>query len=124
MSEQLGLFTRPAECGPRRPLALPPIAARRDPPTSAKAAAELTRSGARQRQIDRVVGLVRRWPGCTSRELAEQSGCDRYMVARRLADAKTAHLVTWIGGEQHPEQRVCRYGGRLCVQWVGVGVGG
>ena len=114
MSEQLGLFTRE----PARQPALPPIAAKTDPPSSHRAAAELTRSGARQRQIDRVVELVRQWPGCTSRELAERSGMDYHLVARRLPDAKAAHLVTWIGGEKHPEQRVCRYGGKLCVQWI------
>lgn len=120
MSEQLGLFTRE----PARAPALPPIAAKADPPSSSKAAAELTRSGNRQRQIDRVVELVRRWPGCTSRELSEQSGCDRYMVARRLPDARTQGLVAnplsdvVKDGKRQPLQRPCRYSGNDCVVWV------
>ena len=108
MTEQLALFTRD------QPARLPPIAAHADPPSSHLAAAELTRSGARQRQIDRVVELVRRWPGCTSRELAEMAGMDYHLVARRLPDAKAAGLVTWIGGEKHPVQRAGTGAGSAC----------
>jgi hypothetical protein len=100
------------------PLTLPPAAAKADPPSSHAAAAELTSSGARQRQVELVAALVRKWPGLTSRELAERSGVDYHLVARRLPDCKRLGLAALIGGDDHPELRVCRHGGRLCVQWV------
>lgn len=116
MSEQqLGLFTPT----PSRKPALPPIAAKADPPTSAKAAAELTRSGARQRQIDRVVELVRQWPGCTSLELSRLSGVDRHLIAKRLPDARGQGMVLVIADEHgRPVERCSEGSNRPAMQWV------
>lgn len=68
-----------------------PIARRTDPVSSHKAAERITRT-VRSEQKRRVLGAVRLYPGRTSRELAEQCGLDRYMVARRLPELLGTHV--------------------------------
>lgn len=70
-----------------------PAARNTDPDTSHAAATEITRSGARAYQQAQTIAAVRQWPGRTSQELAELSGLDRYMLARRLPECETAGAV-------------------------------
>lgn len=88
-----------------------PAAKGRDPETSHLAAEAITKSGARQAQIVRVVDMVHKSNGMTSRELASEHGEDRYMVARRLSEAETAQEV-----EKGPA-RICAIGKRQAVTW-------
>lgn len=53
---------------------------------SHEAAASIVRSGRHAAQKDRTEAAVRRYPGMTSMQLAQATGMDRYMVARRLPD--------------------------------------
>lgn len=99
------------------PLTLPPAAAKADPASSHAAARELTSSGARQRQVELVAELVRQWPGCTSLELAELSGHDRHMLAKRLPDAAACGLVRKVTRDGVVVLRTCRAGGRLACCW-------
>ncbi|MCP4549479.1 MAG: hypothetical protein GY835_23740 [bacterium] len=77
----------------RRAQAEPPIARATDGGGSHAAADRLTRSGRRWTQCGLVMGAVHRWPGKTSRELAELMGADRHMVAKRLADLRAVGRV-------------------------------
>lgn len=62
-----------------------PIARRSDPPTSQEAAERYTRTR-RASDKARVLAALREHSGVTSWELAERSGLDRYLCARRLPD--------------------------------------
>lgn len=53
---------------------------------SHEAAASIVRSGRHAAQKDRTEAAVKRYPGMTSMQLAQATGMDRYMVARRLPD--------------------------------------
>ena len=87
-------------------------ARRSDPESSKAAAAEMNASGAARVQRERVIDLVFRYPGKTSRELAKLDGeLDRHAVARRLPEAEaageihrrsagTAELTWHPGGKQ------------------------
>lgn len=88
-----------------------PAAKRGDPETSHLAADAVTKSGARQKQIERVVAMVHKTNGMTSRELADHHKEDRYMVARRLSEAETAQEV-----EKGPV-RICAIGKCKAVTW-------
>ncbi|MBJ7539874.1 hypothetical protein [Marinomonas transparens] len=88
-----------------------PAARSCDPETSHAAADEITQSGARQKQMARVVAMVHETNGLTSRELAHRHGVDRHMVGRRLSEAETAQEV-----EKGPA-RTCAVGGRSSVTW-------
>lgn len=81
-----------------------------DPLSSHLAGDELTASGSRAKQIDFVVGLVKGNQGKTSRELADISGADRYMIARRLPEAEGIHL-------KKGDMRTCSIAGRKAVTW-------
>ncbi|QUX98180.1 MarR family transcriptional regulator [Marinomonas sp. CT5] len=70
-----------------------PAAKAGDPETSHLAAEAVTKSGVRQKQIERVVAMVQETNGLTSRELASKHGEDRYMVGRRMSEAETAQEV-------------------------------
>lgn len=88
-----------------------PVARLSDPRPSHQAAAEVTASGQRQAQASRVLEMLRRFPLCTSLELAEASGIDRYIVARRLPELEAARLVS------RRTARICSYGKRLATTW-------
>lgn len=83
----------------------------RDPETSHLAAEAVTKSGARQAQIVRVVAMVQETNGLTSRELADHHKEDRYMVGRRMSEAETAQEV-----EKGPV-RICAIGNCKAVTW-------
>jgi hypothetical protein len=57
------------------------------------AAEQITRSGRRGQQLALTIASVRSFPGYTSQELAEKTGHDRYMLARRLPEAVIAGAV-------------------------------
>ncbi|WP_198666664.1 hypothetical protein [Marinomonas shanghaiensis] len=88
-----------------------PAAKAGDPETSHLAAEAITKSGARQKQMERVVAMVQKTSGLTSRELASKHGEDRYMVGRRLSEAETAQEV-----EKGPV-RICEIGKCKAVTW-------
>ena len=88
-----------------------PAAKKGDPETSHLAADAITRSGARQKQIERVVAMDQETNGLTSRELADHHKEDRYMVARRTSEAETAQEV-----EKGPV-RICAIGKCKAVTW-------
>ncbi len=94
------------------------IAARRDPITSHIAAREVTISGRRADQMMQVVHALHCRPGRSSRELADESGLDRYVVARRLPDAERCGLVRRGG------MRSCRLSARPAVVWFACDTGG
>lgn len=109
MSAQLILF---APQSPRR--VETPIARATDPESSHRAADEVTASGRRAAQIAQVIDAVRHYPGRTSMELADLTGLDRYLLARRLPEAVTAGTV--VKGAQ----RECRVSHRLALTWLPV----
>jgi len=80
-------------------------ARRVDPASSHAAAEDLEESGRAARQAALVLDLVRRWPGSTSKELAQRGGVDRYLVARRLPELAAAGEVERVGGATKRELR-------------------
>lgn len=65
-----------------------------DPKTSHCAAEAVTANGTRQRNLDAVLWLVRRFPEATAVELwSVQRVLDRHEISRRLADLKNLGLV-------------------------------
>jgi hypothetical protein len=91
-----------------------PIARRRDPETSHEAAEHITNSGKRASQQNAVLDLVRRYPGHTSAELAVRglSGLiDRWTVARRLPELRSAFLV------KNGDKRKCGETGSNALTW-------
>jgi len=88
-----------------------PAARRNDIESSYVAASEITKSGARQAQIEQVVSMVQKTNGMTSRELSVLHGADRYMVGRRMSEAEVAQEV-----EKGPI-RICAQGNRKAVTW-------
>lgn len=89
-----------------------PIARRSDPATSHLAAAEITESGVRDRQVQAVSEAVRKWPGKTSNELgAIADFMDRYIFARRLPEAERLGLV------KRGEPRVCAVSRKKALTW-------
>lgn len=99
------LFGRP----PPRPRTR--IARAVDPRTSHEAAAEVTRSGRRDRQAAQCLDAVRTWPGRTSMELARLARLDRYVVARRLPELRDAGYVV------SEAARKCEVTGRSAMTW-------
>lgn len=81
----------------QRDLLFHPMARRADPDSSHEAADLLERTGRSNAQRKLAITLVARWPGKTSRELAEISGEDRYMLARRLPEAETEGQLFALG---------------------------
>ena len=88
-----------------------PLAANRDPITSHLAASQLTQSGARGKQKQRVLEALRSYPGRTSAELALAAALDRYLVARRLPDLRSDGLA------QQGAIRQCGVTGKQAVTW-------
>lgn len=88
-----------------------PAARRNDIESSYAAASEITKSGVRRAQMDRVVAMVKSTNGMTSRELSVLHGADRYMIGRRLSEAETAQEI-----EKGPI-RICAQGDRKAVTW-------
>lgn len=90
---------------------LAPLHRRTDPPSSKEAAHKQVSSGRHDAQLVAVLHGVEEYPGRTSRELAELTEMDRYMVARRLPDLNKMSRV--IRGRM----RKCRAGNALAMVW-------
>jgi len=90
-----------------------PIAHRSDPWTSHAAALDVTASGKRSTDAERVLSGVSQYPGRTSTELADLLGMPLYAVRRRLSD---------LGGEYICKgEAVARGGQRSQVTWYATG---
>lgn len=88
-----------------------PIARASDPRTSHLSAREVTESGTRERQLDRCLELVKRYPLSTSAELAKFGKIDRYIAGRRLPELMEGKLV------MQRAARYCTVSGRKAVTW-------
>ena len=88
-----------------------PIARRNDPSTSHEAAEHIERTGARASQQRAVMHLVERFPGHTSAELAAKSSLDRWTLARRLPELRSAWRV------KNGDKRVCGATGLRAMTW-------
>lgn len=71
----------------------PPASRRTDPESSHKAEREINADGSRKAQQNLAIAAVAAFAGRTSQELAELTGHDRYMLARRLPEAEKARRV-------------------------------
>jgi len=74
---------------------LPPRSRTVDPVSSKRAEAEAKRTGVMRGQRVIVQGLIERYPGRTSKQLADapESGLDRYQIARRCRELVSMGLV-------------------------------
>lgn len=92
-----------------------------DPDSSHIAEAKLKRTGKMQRQRDIVWEELwkRRDRWITSAELADESGLDRHMVARRLPELREEfRAVQLIDPETNkPHMRICRVNGGKAMVW-------
>lgn len=88
-----------------------PIARASDPRTSHLAAREVTESGRRESQLEKVLELVRLYPLSTSAELAKFGKMDRYVTARRLPELWEGKLICQRSARQ------CTVSGRKAVTW-------
>ena len=108
---QGNLFTTPQQEGVDRALRVP-VAAKDDPGTSQAAGESVTGSGKREGQQMAALALVKRYPGCTSLELARKGGTlDRYVLARRLPEIEKGGLV------YQSTPKVCGISGYKAVTW-------
>lgn len=74
-----------------------------DPRSSHEAAKEVTATGRAESECAQVLAALRDHPHTTSKELAERSGLDYHLVARRLPELRdTYHQVT------NGTSRICR----------------
>ena len=87
-------------------------ARRTDPQSSHAAAFHVEQSGKAGKQRIQAGAAVLAHPGCTSAELADRTGLDRYMLARRLPELRDDGLVRQSGSKH-----LCRMTGRLAVTW-------
>ncbi len=87
-----------------------PVSRSTDPESSHLAEDEINSTSLRSYQQRQVLDAVRRKPGATARELAEQFGLDRYVVSRRLPELEPAYI-------QRGNLRGCMVGGRLSMTW-------
>ncbi len=81
-----------------------------DPASSHAAEAAMNRQGWCGTQQERVWAAVKRWPNCTSAELAERSGLDRFAIARRLPELDGIHI-------ERGALRKCTVTKRLSLTW-------
>lgn len=88
----------------------PPAARNTDPVTSHIAADSVTRSGVRLTQQKAIAAALKKFPGNTSRELAELIGANRYVVARRLPEIEGIK-------SKRGEKRECRICRSQCITW-------
>jgi len=83
-----------------------------DPVSSHEAARAIVSSGNRAAQAAEVLAALRRFGKSTSRGLAEASGLDRHLVARRLPELEREGRV------RRTEQIMCRWAGKFAVGWI------
>lgn len=93
-----------------------PRSARCDPSTSHESADRIRRAGSLAKQQRLVLACVRRWPGCTSAELAKHYALPRYfslmrfVMARRLPELAVKHV-------RRGKKRRCAVSRVDCVTW-------
>ncbi len=87
-----------------------PIARNTDPATSHKAADEITKSGKRATQQNQILEALATFQNCTSAELAQHMGLDRYIVARRLPELRPKHVLSG-------NARKCKVTGKSAMTW-------
>jgi len=89
-----------------------PIARNTDPSTSHEAAAKIAPVRATQQKA--ILEGVMQYPNHTSAELAQRLHMDRYVVARRLPELRSALLV------KSCEARSCAVTGHRAMTWRAV----
>lgn len=87
------------------------LARRRDPESSHLAARKIERSGRAAAQRAKTLAAVKNWPGCTSMELAKNTGLERYMLARRLPELRKGGLI------RNGEDQICAVSKVLGLTW-------
>jgi hypothetical protein len=87
-----------------------PPARKHDPESSREAARHMIETGALGECQQRTIAAVRAFPGMTSQELAERTGLDRYMLARRLPEVEPMYV-------RRGETRACGVTGRKALTW-------
>lgn len=92
-----------------------PAARATDPETSHQAAEHMNETGKRRSQQYATLALVKEFPSSTSFELSRRGSLDRYQVARRMSELRTAELVEEIGS------RVCKISRRHATIWRATG---
>lgn len=88
-----------------------------DPGTSHEAASYLVASGMQRDQQSTAAAAVQQHPGLTSMKLADVTGLDRYMLARRLPELLKTKQV-WRGPAMP-----CPVSGRSACTWWPVAPG-
>lgn len=86
-------------------------ARRNDPESSHEAGRRVEQSGAACSQRQQVRLAVETFNGYTSRELADATGLDRYMIVRRLPELESRGLV------KRGELRRCSIAKRRATTW-------
>lgn len=72
---------------------LPPRTRATDPQSSHRAEQQVRSSGVLRGQAKTVLNLVTKFPGRTSKQLADLGPLDRYQIARRTADLRRLGLI-------------------------------
>lgn len=94
-------------------------ARREDPRSSHEAAEEVTASGRAENECAIVLAALREHPHTTSKELAEYSGLDYHLVARRLPELRDKKFLV-----EHGPDRICTARGssttRPVLTWIPV----
>ena len=90
-----------------------------DPRSSKLAAEEVTETGRADAEQAQVMAALRTYPGTTSKELAERSGLDYHLVARRLPELRDKKFLV-----EHGPDRICTAQGssttRPVLTWLPV----
>ncbi len=87
-----------------------PASHKLDPESSYQAESRINKSGKRRQQQVETYRAVKKYPNMTSAELAQCSGLDRAMLARRLPEL-TPHVIKG-------DSRICDINDSLAVTWV------
>lgn len=109
MQQQLDLLASGAPRFPR--------ARRKDSRSSHEAAAIIEKSGRAAEQLQQVLEGLRRFPGCTSHELAIAIGMDRYAAARRLPELTQLPVPLARKAEPGEHTVPCAVVRRKCCRW-------
>jgi hypothetical protein len=92
-------------------MSMEPASRDRDPVSSNRAAEAIKQSGVGGKQRLAVYMALRQHQGCTSAELAEHMGADRYCPSRRLPELARAGWVC------RGRRRRCKVSGVVCKTW-------
>ena len=99
-------------------------ARRQDVDTSHEAAERMNRSGRAATNAEKVLAYIKKYPGCTSAEIAAGVPClgktydaARTEAGRRTADLEKRKLVKKRMVARTPVKRICRIKGTRAVTW-------